>query len=1016
MDDAHADTPARTLYPESGCEGRWGAESALGASWHLACIEGPDIGVVVPVPAVLGRSQLLPLSDPAISRRHASLSDEGGRVRVRDEGSENGTFIAWGPFTTVVGRAGRRLCPGRRLTVGADVFVVRRRPRRLNWREAPPRRRRLWTLIPLVFFTAFALARFTAVYSVHSPLLLVIVAAVMVGGGIALGRWLMHRRRDWRPVDGAHLALVLAADAPASPPSAGHSEGLVWETPTRRSASVALEAGARPVFGCVGPWAEENAWWIGAQIAHHRGGARLTTCGGRRVNIGEGDELIHLCRTSRCPHCQERPDEAGAWHIGVGDDYSALPTWCTHIIDSDSAAVSSLWLHQIASTRPQVQSLPSRVSFADLKQAPSTTSAPYQSLDVPVAAAARGWKSIDLVADGPHALIAGTTGSGKSEALLTWLLGMAQRYPPDELRFILIDYKGGATFAPLAQLPHTDQVFTDLDPAHTTRALRGIASLLTRRERELSELGHADYSQWADSCAATGEAPPARIVVVIDEFRVLTDGHPQAAAILSRIAAQGRSLGLHLIIATQRPQGAVPASMRANIDLRIALRCVSDGDSIDVIGTADAAGLERLPGRAIIGGQTVHFAHIGDIAAECTRVSALFNTPHPLPWAPELPDCATWEECEALIGSGGEDAPTPASCAIAILDGIDEGQHRPLVYESGHILLEAPAHESALLARVVRSLALRLSSELHLPLHACTSLPLDSSVSSLTCDDGQDLGILLTSIVDHGPSILAIDDGTGARRALSRAYGPVGANDMWERMLQECRDRGILLVCAEPGALRQTGATTHFPTRFIRASSREALSFAGLPQSCDLPTSDSQWICASTGAHPMLAVIPDAAEAPLPGGPLATTTFSVRSWALIADQSSPDHTGFPLVYAGNAWERLRVDTNITNAGEWAVMGDSTGRIDEWIRREYRLRGHLDPVIEHVTWQMLPAPGALSDRVLFLMCPPREALAALTGRGYDIPDALAVRHWQPDTGLIRLHGVWERVRVVHSRAT
>ena len=91
-------------------------------------------------------------------------------------------------------------------------------------------------------------------------------------------------------------------------------------------------------------------------------------------------------------------------------------------------------------------------------------------------------------------------------------------------------------------------------------------------------------------------------------------------------------------------------------------------------------------------------------------------------------------------------------------------------------------------------------------------------------------------------------------------------------------------------------------------------------------------------------------------------------------------------------------------------------LDEWIRREYRLRGHLDPVIEHVTWQMLPAPGALSDRVLFLMCPPREALAALTGRGYDIPDALAVRHWQPDTGLIRLHGVWERVRVVHSRAT
>lgn len=1007
MHDAHATVPARPLPPDSDSEGRWGAAGALGATWHLACVEGPDIGVVLPVPAVLGRSQLLPLNDPAVSRRHASLSDEGGTVRVRDEGSENGTRITWGPFTTVVGRAGRRLRPGCRLTVGEDVFVVRRRPRRLNWRQAPPRRRRLWTLAPLVLFTAFALVRFAAISPIRSPLVLAIVAALLVGGGTALVRWLMRRRRAWRPVDAAHLALVLAADAPAAPPSAGHPDGLVWETPTRRSASVALEAGARPAFGCVGPWAEENAWWIAAQIAHHRGGARLTTSGGRRVNIGEGDERIHLCRTSTCPHCQEKPDEADAWHIGVGDDYSALPSWCTHIIDSDSPAASSLWLHQIASTGPQAQSLPSTVSFADLEQAPSAASAPYRSLAVPIAAAARGFTSVDLVADGPHALIAGTTGSGKSEALLTWLLGMARRYSPDELRFVLVDYKGGATFAPLATLPHTDRVFTDLDPAHTTRALRGIASLLTRRERELSELGYADYAQWADSCAATGGAPPPRIVVVIDEFRVLTDGHPEAAAILSRIAAQGRSLGLHLIIATQRPQGAVPASMRANIDLRIALRCVSDGDSIDVIGTAGAARLERLPGRAIIGGETIHFARINDIVAECTQVGALVDTPSPLPWAPELPECATWQECEALIGSDAKAAATSATCAIAILDGIDEGHHHPLVHDGGHILLEAPAHESALLSRAVRSLALRLSSELHVPLHACSSSPVESSVSSLTCDDGQDLGILLTSITDHGPSVLAVDDGAAARRALGRAYGPVAANDMWERMLHECRERGIVLICAEAGVPRQAGQATHFPTRFIRVSSREALSFAGVPHSSDLPTSESQWICASKGSHPVLAVIPDALEASTVGEPIDDATFRVRSWALITDQSSPGRTGSPLLYAGDAWDRLRV----TNASEWAVMGDSTGRIEKWIRREYRLRGRPDPLIEHITWQMLPAPGLLHDRVLLLMCPPREALAALSGRGHDIPDALAIRHWQPDTGLIRLKGVWKRVRVV-----
>lgn len=88
---------------------------------------------------------------------------------------------------------------------------------------------------------------------------------------------------------------------------------------------------------------------------------------------------------------------------------------------------------------------------------------------------------LDLVSDGPHALVAGCTGSGKSEALIGWLASIAHCYSPDKVRFVLIDYKGGSTFARLQALPHTHALLTDLDPGATTRALEGIAAELQRR-------------------------------------------------------------------------------------------------------------------------------------------------------------------------------------------------------------------------------------------------------------------------------------------------------------------------------------------------------------------------------------------------------------------------------------------------------------------------------------------------------------------------------------------------------
>src|SRR5690606_23108114 len=103
-------------------------------------------------------------------------------------------------------------------------------------------------------------------------------------------------------------------------------------------------------------------------------------------------------------------------------------------------------------------------------------------LAVPVGVAAHGPAFVDLVADGPHALVAGTTGSGKSELLVSWVLALAGRIPPDRVSFLLVDFKGGSAFAPLAQLPHVVGVVSDLDPASARRAVESLRAELRRRE------------------------------------------------------------------------------------------------------------------------------------------------------------------------------------------------------------------------------------------------------------------------------------------------------------------------------------------------------------------------------------------------------------------------------------------------------------------------------------------------------------------------------------------------------
>ncbi|MEM7341019.1 MAG: FtsK/SpoIIIE domain-containing protein [Actinomycetota bacterium] len=203
---------------------------------------------------------------------------------------------------------------------------------------------------------------------------------------------------------------------------------------------------------------------------------------------------------------------------------------------------------------------------------------------------------IDLVADGPHALIAGTTGAGKSELLRTMVVSLAARYRPDELNVVLIDFKGGGAFDVFARLPHNVGVVTDLDEHLASRALQCLRAELRYREHRLRDAGVNDIGDLEPEM----DNPLPRLAIIVDEFATLAAELPEFLNSLVDVAQRGRSLGIHLVLATQRPSGVIDGKIRANTNLRIALRVQDDHDSNDVIGSGAAADIDRrVPGRAL---------------------------------------------------------------------------------------------------------------------------------------------------------------------------------------------------------------------------------------------------------------------------------------------------------------------------------------------------------------------------------------------------------------------------------
>lgn len=204
--------------------------------------------------------------------------------------------------------------------------------------------------------------------------------------------------------------------------------------------------------------------------------------------------------------------------------------------------------------------------------------------------------TLDLKSQGPHALVGGTTGAGKSEFLQAWVLGMAIAHSPDRVTFLFVDYKGGSAFAKCVDLPHVVGLVTDLSPYLVRRALTSLRAELKYREHLLNEKGAKDLAELEKR--GDPDCPPS-LVIVVDEFAALAGEVPEFVDGVVDVAQRGRSLGLHLILATQRPAGVIKDNLRANTNLRVALRMADEHDSTDVLGEKMAAFFDpSTPGRA----------------------------------------------------------------------------------------------------------------------------------------------------------------------------------------------------------------------------------------------------------------------------------------------------------------------------------------------------------------------------------------------------------------------------------
>lgn len=379
--------------------------------------------------------------------------------------------------------------------------------------------------------------------------------------------------------------------------------------------------------------------------------------------VPDGCGVVVAVGGGRAPRIQWHPDPALRGSIRVHPVSSPEARYWAQSLRAEAGRAGVL---------PAVDRLPDRVPLTDLltEKVPEHGS---PSLAAAFAVGGEGPVTLDLVRHGPHAVVGGTTGSGKSELLIAWVVALAHRYRPTEVSFLLVDFKGGSAFAPLEALPHVTGILSDLDAPGALRALSSLRAELRHRERIVADAGAKDI----------GAVPGMpRLVIMVDEFAAMLGEHPDLHALFADLSARGRSLGIHLVLCTQRPAGVVRDAVLANADLRISLRVNNRADSGSVIGSDAAAALGAEPrGRAYVAiagadAVPVQFALAGDDDLEAVLGRHRGAVPARRPWLAPLPAVIPLGDLPAApagVPFGLLDLPEEQRRAVAVWDPAEQG-------------------------------------------------------------------------------------------------------------------------------------------------------------------------------------------------------------------------------------------------------------------------------------------------------------------------------------------------------
>ena len=625
------------------------------AELHIAVVHGPHAGMVLPASAAsLGRADLP--DDQFVSWQHLRLRQLRGALRVRDVGSVNGLWLRCGHCFW---RRRRRLVwyPRARIRIGTTVLQLRRLPRQLQVPQPHAGGlllQSLYVLLPLVAMAGFLLTdQGWSMMLFSAPMLgLMMLRSYPAGRGAAPGRL----------PDPATLALACAMVGEHKP----NTKSCLRAWPGRHRFHAAL---IRPDerITITGTNAQVAGRWLCAQLLATSQAQVQPVDGGAHLVWDEGKNQAWLMWATAKPatRCIRAPRRVAE----ISD------SWWRQIFAPTTLSASQEHQGPACIALASLLDLEAGPTFASQLQDPQAAAGSAQSdlselsptqlrACLGVGAAGQAW--VDLVTDGPHALVVGTTGAGKSELLTSWLVQLAWSQPPEALQLILVDYKGGTCLGPLKRLPHCVDLLTDLEPAATTRAIEAISAQLRRREQILRKSNCKDITEYEQLRRHQPSLTPlARMLVVVDEFATLAATQEELLEHLLRLAAQGRSLGMHLILATQHPHGALSTSITANAALRVCLRMLDASEGAPLLGHGDLPDLPRAPGFLCLSTQRGHFRcpYAGTAQESAVWIDACVKAAQALapcqsPWLAPPPANLTFTQAQQLLAAHG--APAPA--------------------------------------------------------------------------------------------------------------------------------------------------------------------------------------------------------------------------------------------------------------------------------------------------------------------------------------------------------------------